>query len=53
MCLKLQEDIKNIRLALKQIKPCEFTKSINKAHIIRMTTNGSLGRAPNIPEDKL
>jgi hypothetical protein len=30
MCLKLNKDIKNIRLAFKKVKPCEATININK-----------------------
>jgi hypothetical protein len=48
MGLKLNEDIKNIRLAFKEVKPREVTISINKTHIIIVTTNRSLGRPPHI-----
>jgi hypothetical protein len=48
MGLKLNEDIKNIRLAFKEIKPCEATISINKTHIIIVTTNRGLCRPPHI-----
>ena len=50
--LKLQENIKHIRLAFKKIKPSEPTVSINETHIVIMTTNRGLGMAPYIRKHK-
>jgi hypothetical protein len=53
MLLKLKEYLKHIRFAFEEVKPCKMTISINKANIILMTTNGFLGRTPNIRKYEL
>ena len=53
MCLKLNKNIEHIRFSFDKIKPSKPTISINKANIIIMTTNKSLGMTPNIRKHKL
>ena len=53
MHLELQENIKHIRLALKEIKPCKTTISIDETDIIVVTTNRSLGWTPYIRNNEL
>ena len=48
MHLKLNEDIKHIRFALKKIKPGKTTVCINKADIIVVTTHRRLSGTPHI-----
>jgi hypothetical protein len=48
MLLKLNKYIKHIRLTLNEIKPSKSTICINETHIIVVTTNRGLGRAPYI-----
>jgi hypothetical protein len=53
MILKLHKDIKHIRFAFNKVEPSKTTKSINKSHIIVVSTNRSLGRTPHIKINKL
>ena len=48
MLLKLNKDIKHIRLTLNKIKPSKSTISINKTDIVVVTTDRGLCRTPNI-----
>ena len=52
MRLELQENIKHIGLAFKEIKPSEPAICINETDIVVMTTNRGLGMAPYIRKHK-
>jgi Fe2+ transport system protein B len=48
MFLELNENIKDIRLALNKIQPSKATISINETDIIFVTTDRSFSRTPHI-----
>ena len=52
VCLKLNEDIKHIRLFLNKIKPSKPTISINETDIIIVATDTCLGMTPHIGKHK-
>jgi hypothetical protein len=51
--LKILKLMKNIRLVLNKIDPGKFTKIINEAYIIAISSDRLNGRTPYIREDEL
>jgi hypothetical protein len=45
---EFSEFLEHLGLMFEQIDPCEFTKVINEANIIFISSNGITGRVPYI-----
>jgi hypothetical protein len=45
---EFSEFLEHLGLMFEQIDPCEFTKVINEANIIFISSNGVTGRVPYI-----